>query len=80
MIFAKVKPVTDIIIILRHPTSSTSRLNFTNQNVNINSIFIELNNWDVCTNFKEVNGPQCLQMLYSRSGLIIKESDHGIMS
>ena len=58
--FLRMKNVISIIIILRHPTNSISRLNFANQNVNIDPIHIEANNHDVCTNFKEAGNSQCI--------------------
>jgi hypothetical protein len=59
-VLARVKPVGSIIIILRHPASSTSRLNLTNANGTIDPVYTEPDSWDVCTSFKEARNPQCI--------------------
>jgi hypothetical protein len=60
MVFTKVKAVGSIIIILRHLRSFTSRLNFSAQNVNIDSVYIKPDTWNVCTNFKEAQSLRCI--------------------
>jgi hypothetical protein len=59
-VLARVKPVGSIIIVLRHPASSTSRLNLTNANGTIDPVYTEPDSWDVCTSFKEARNPQCI--------------------
>jgi hypothetical protein len=59
-VLARIKPVGSIIIILWHPASSTSRLNFAIANGTIDPMYTEADSWDVCTNFKEARSPQCI--------------------
>jgi hypothetical protein len=59
-VLARVKPVGSIIIVLRHPASSTSRLNLTNANGTINPVYTEPDSWGVCTSFKEARNSQCI--------------------
>jgi hypothetical protein len=60
VVLARVKQVGSIIIVLRHPASSTSRLNLVNGNGTIDPMYSESDNWDVCTSFKEARNPQCI--------------------
>jgi hypothetical protein len=62
-VFAKVKAVGSIIVILCHPRSSTSRLNIVGQSVTIDPVFIEPDTWDICTNFKEARNPHASMIL-----------------
>ena len=57
MVFAKVKAVDSVIVILCHPGSSASRLNLIAENVSIDPVYIEPDTWDICTNFKETRNP-----------------------
>jgi hypothetical protein len=59
-VLARIKSVGNIIIILRYPASSTSRLNFAIANGTIDPMYTEPNSWDVCTSFKEARSPQCI--------------------
>jgi hypothetical protein len=59
-VLARVKSVGSIIIVLRHPASSTSRLNLTNANGTINPVYTEPDSWGVCTSFKEARNSQCI--------------------
>jgi hypothetical protein len=59
-VLARIKSVGNIIIILRHLTNSTSRLNFTTANGTIDLMYTELDSWDVCISFKEARSPQCI--------------------
>jgi hypothetical protein len=56
-VLAKVKDVGSILIILRHPASSTARMNLSGQNLKIDPMFIEPDSWDVCTSFKDGRNP-----------------------
>ena len=49
MVFAKVKAVGSVIVILHHLGSSTLILNLTAQNISIDLVYIEPNTWDICT-------------------------------
>jgi hypothetical protein len=53
-VYASLKPIGRVIDILCHLTSSIGRMNLAFKKINIDPIYIELDSWDVCTNFKEI--------------------------
>ena len=56
-VYASVKPVVSVIVILQHLANSTKKMNLASENINIDPIYIESDSWDVCTKFQRSPQP-----------------------